>query len=84
MALLASLSDTPIGIPLNEVYVRIVVVNASTDYASLAVAHYANQEARENSAMEILMKNFNVQSSELEPGENFINIAYKWLKTQTD
>lgn len=82
MALSVSLANTSIGIPLDDAYVRITVIHATKDYASMSVAIYASKEARDNGAQEMMTEKLEIPFDQLEPGDNPINIAYNWLKQQ--
>jgi len=84
MALQLSLTETNIGIPLNDTYARITLMKGDNQNFIIQVSHYVNADARNNNASPIHDKTFIVPFSEFESGQNPLSIGYNWLKTQPE
>lgn len=84
MALTISLDETNIGIPLADTYARITLLRCDKEQCLIQVSHYANADARHANASPVYDRTFMAPTSELQPGNDPLAIAYAWLKTQLD
>lgn len=84
MALITSLAETNIGIPLADTYARITLMRCDKEQALLQVSHYANADARNANASPVYDRTLFAPTSDLQPGDNPLAIGYAWLKTQAD
>lgn len=84
MALITSLAETNIGIPLADTYARITLMRCDKEQTLLQVSHYANADARNANASLVYDRTLFAPTSELRPGDNPLAIGYAWLKTQAE
>ena len=84
MALQTSLTETNIGIPLNDTYARITLMRCSKDQTLLQVSHYATADARNNNASPVYDRTFMIPFEELQPASDPLAMGYNWLKTQSE
>jgi hypothetical protein len=78
MALKLSIDQSNVGVPFAEAYARIVTVNGTKDRISYMVMIYANEQARQGNAREVVTAGFDAPTPEgpLFPG------LYAHLKAQ--
>jgi len=84
MALLISLDETNIGIPLADTYARITLLRCDKEQCLMQISHYASADARQANASPVYDRTFMAPTSELQPGSDPLAIGYAWLKTQPD
>ncbi len=84
MALLVSLAETNIGIPLDNTYARLTLLRGDKEGLLLQISHYATAEARATNAQPVLDRVVMAPSTELQPGTTPLAIGYVWLKQQPD
>jgi len=84
MALQSSLTETNIGIPLNDTYARITLMRCDKEQILLQVSHYANADARNNNASPVYDRTFMIPFEELQPASDPLAMGYNWLKTQSE
>ncbi len=84
MALQTSLTETNIGIPLNDTYARITLMNGNKERFVVQVSHYATADARNNNASPVYDRTFMIPFAELQPASDPLAMGYNWLKTQSE
>lgn len=84
MALQSSLTQTNIGIPLNDTYACITLMHCNKDQTLLHVSHYATIDARNNNASPVYSRTFTILFEEFQPASDPLAMGYNWLKTQPE
>lgn len=84
MALITSLAETNIGIPMADTYARITLMRCDKEQTLMQISHYANADARNANASPVYDRTLFAPTSELQPGANPLAIGYAWLKTQVE
>lgn len=84
MALQSSLTETNIGIPLNDTYARITLMNGNKDRFIVQVSHYATADARNKNASPVYDRTFMIPFEELQSAADPLAMGYNWLKTQPE
>jgi len=82
MALTVNLTETSIGIPIDNAYARISLLRADKQGMLLHVLHYATEAAAKAGASPILDRTEFAPTAELQPGVSPLAIGYAWLKGQ--
>jgi hypothetical protein len=84
MALLITLHETNIGIPLPDTYACITLLRCDKEHMLMQVSHYASAEARHANASPVFDRTVFAPTAELQPGADPLAIGYVWLKTQPE
>ena len=84
MALSQNITNTSIGIPIDNAYAKIILFKCNQDRFTLIVNYFTSREAAEQAKQPVLTRPYSGQFSELQPADNPLQSAYNWLKTQPE
>lgn len=77
-------NETNVGMSAAQAYLKISGLNILDNYVTIEVHGYASQEARQNNAYPILVKQYIAMLPDVTGTGNLLEICYAYLKTLDD